>query len=298
MAIFQGPLGSDQTSALSGTQLDAQHLNSLVVAQASYLQSGSAPSSATATNPPIVTQPSIIYVINSGVAVSWHSVLTTPITLPTAAVAQDVYCDVDDNENYTLTAGAVNFTPPAPAANALRIWKVTTGTSNVGVATYSDQANRSPLGATSFMAQDGSNASAVIFPTTLEVNGQTTLDAGMVVSGGIMRFVNQPPAILTKGSGLSAATSISLGNGGSQNGQILIQVLTSNSIPANPICKITLAATAFTPIGVLPFGSPAILCYADTPVLAAGVWSFNIFSTTALTTAQSVYTISYEVLYQ
>ena len=303
MAIFQGPEFSDQTGVSSGTVLDQAHLNSLVLAQVSYLQTGTVPTTATAANPPVVTQPTITYVINSGTAASYHPAVAGvtiggSLVLPTSSGAQDVYCDVDDTESFTLTAGVPGFTPPPAAVNALRLWVARTDTGNVGVVGFTDLSNKSPLGATSFMAQDGSNALAVTFPSTLAVAGMTNLNGGANVNAGILRYTNQPATTLTKGAGLSSASAVAQINGGSQNGRIRAQILTSNSNPALSVVKVALTTDGLTPDGVVVGCSGGVVAWTDVPAFAAGVWSFNIFTLTALSTVTSIYDFTYEVLYQ
>lgn len=300
MTAFQGPEFSNQTGAGSGTLLDEAHLNALVLAQVSYLQNGTVPTAATSANPPIITQPQVAYVINSGTACTWHNITTTtPVSPASASVAQDLYCDVDDTEVFTIYQGVVGFTPPAPAANALRLWKATTGAGNVGISgPFTNLANPYPLGAASFMAQDGSNALAVAFPSTLDVLGGTTLEAGVSVLGGIVRYVSQPAATLTKGSGMSASSTISQINGGSQNGLLRTQILGSNTNPALNLVHVAINSGGFTPIGVQITMDGGEIGWADVPAGSGSAWSFNIFTLAALTTAASVYNITYEVLFQ
>lgn len=300
MTAFQGPEFSNQTGAGSGTLLDEAHLNALVLAQVSYLQNGTVPTTATGANPPIITQPQVTYVINSGTACTWHNITTTtPISPASASVAQDLYCDVDDTEVFTIYQGAVGFTPPAPAVNALRLWKATTGAGNVGISgPFTNLANPYPLGAASFMAQDGSNAVAVAFPSTLDVVGGSTLEGGVTVQAGIVRYVSQPTSTPTKGAGMSGSSTITQIAGGSQNGLLRTQILGSNTNPAQVLASVAINSMGFTPIGVDVTIDGGAAIYATIPTGSGSAWSFDLHTLAALTTSASIYNITYEVIYQ
>lgn len=186
---YQGPIVRNlRLSPVDGYTPPAKGLNGIMVAQASYVASGVIPTSATSANPPVVTQPALKVVVNTGSAVSYGVINGSSQTLPAGSVAQDVYADVTVAGAWTFNHGAVGYTPPAPAANTIRIWKVTTGVGNVGVVLpFIDLANRSPFNPalSTVMATDGHNASAVALPNGMTLQGLLTAHAGLTIKGGI-----------------------------------------------------------------------------------------------------------------
>lgn len=191
---FQGPITRNlTTNPVGGFLPPARGLNAYMTAQASYLASGAVPTSATSANPPVVTQPALLLVINTGTSVSYGLVHATTVTLPSGSIPQDVYCDVTLAGVFTTQHGAPGFTPTPPASNALRIWKVTTGAGNVGVVLpFTDLANRSPFNPplSSVMAIDGHNAGAVALPSSLSIPGQMGCSGGLSLKGSLVSAPN------------------------------------------------------------------------------------------------------------
>lgn len=187
---FQGPIVRNlRISPVDGYVPPAKGLNGIMVAQASYVANGLTPTSATSANPPVVTQPALKVVVNTGTAVAYGVIAGGPQTLPTGSVAQDVYADVTVAGAWTFNHGAPGYTPPAPAANTIRIWKVTTGAGNVGVVLpFIDLSNRSPFNPalSSVMATDGSNAGAVVLHNGMTLQGLFTPHGGLTIKSGIL----------------------------------------------------------------------------------------------------------------
>lgn len=199
---LQGPLVRNFTLApVDGYLPPAKGLNAYMLAQNSYAVGG-IPVSGTATNPVVMTQPAITQlVINTGTAIKALKVNATTVTLPTIGSPQDVYVDVDNTGAYSTHGGAAGFNPPAPAVTALRLYRVRTGASGIGVASINPLAAVGPFNPplSSVMNTAGSNAGAVHLPSTLRAHGVGTFH-GLTMNNGILNWGVGPAVTSVNGA--------------------------------------------------------------------------------------------------
>ncbi len=115
----------DQAPGVAGTSEDAAHLDALVPGQSYFYNGTTSGVSATlgqsfgASEVVLSTGPTSALKVN---------VAATTATVPANS---DTYLDVTTAGTYTQTSVAAGAVPPAAAAGALRVWKVTSGASAV-----------------------------------------------------------------------------------------------------------------------------------------------------------------------
>jgi len=115
----------DQAPGVAGTNEDAMHLDALVPGQ-SYFYNGTTPGASATLGQSVG---GIEVVLSTGPT----SALKVNVAATTATVPanSDTYLDVTTAGTYTQTSVAAGAVPPAAAAGALRVWKVTSGASAV-----------------------------------------------------------------------------------------------------------------------------------------------------------------------
>jgi hypothetical protein len=299
---FNGPAFFDTLGGTPGTALSAAVLNTLLLVQTSYLISGGIATGATGANPPVITQPSAQFVINSGTACAYLNVAATTIPCGAASSPQDNYIDVTIGGTYTVTSGAVGFTPAAVAANALRLYKATTGALNVGVASFTTLANTSPFAGGNVMLNDGSNAApAVTLGGNLTVTGATTLNNDALLNA-VLRTTGSTPTLsaafgAAAGTGPSGLTVTGNANWGNLT-------FTTGTSPVTGTV-ITLSCTpggGRTLLGILINGnlnSAASIRYISQTVVtnSSGTFSVGITVANSALAASTAYVISYMLLW-
>jgi hypothetical protein len=301
MTIFSGPAFADTAGASVGTPLSSNVLNALLLVQSSYLVSGGIPVSASATVPPVISQPATVYVINSGTACLGRSLVPTTLNCGTGTLAQDNYVDVDITGAYTVTTVALGTLPTPPAANALRLYRATTGAGNSGVATFAPLANRSPLSGTGLLLPDGSNAAPLVtLAGNLTVGGTTTLN-NTTLLGGLVRMTGGPTLTAVLGPGAGTGPSGLVVNGTANGGSL---TFTAGTGPTTGTV-VTLSCTpggGQTLLGVVPGGSlnsgGSSRYLSQTAVSnSSGTFSVGITVSNAALAAGVAYTLSYVLVW-
>jgi len=298
---------TDQAPGVAGTSEDAMHLDALVVGQ-SYFYNGIAPGAA-------ATLGQSFGAIEVVLSTSSTSALKVNVAAATATVPanSDTYLDVTTAGTYMQTSVTIGAAPPATAAGALRVWKITSGGSAVvsvtllaptqplnvtqiqNAATVAGTIPASSAGAPNGVATLNGSALVVQDPASKgQANGVARLDSAknLIIEAG-QKIV--APGQTGNANGATIATNQAVGifqNNGAMtvDGRGGYQVTISNSlVTANSLVKVYLVGLASpTPPSFNPVG---FTFWADG--YATGTFFLHISSATAPPTGM---TVAYEII--